>query len=115
MKVNVKELVKELNGEPFLEKIVKAVDDKGNATEVVEKPVIVGKLMINALMANYRDDDKCSGEDKIKRYKLSEKIQESTDSIEISVDDISFIKKYVNKAGFSPLLYTRVHQVLEGE
>ena len=113
MKVKVTDAIVSLKGEAIQEDVVKEKDTEGKPTKVVKEDVTVGKLIIKALMASYRDDDQCSGEDKIKRFTISSKVQESKGEVELSTDDISFVKKYVNKAGYNPLAYTRVHEALE--
>lgn len=113
MKVNVKQEIISLQGEVVKEDVVKERDENDKPTKVVKEAVTVGKLIINALMASYRDDDQCSGEDKTKRFRISLKVQEAKDEVELDLDDVSFIKKYINKAGYNPLAYARINEAFE--
>jgi len=54
-----------------------------------------------------------SGEEKARRYDLALRIQESTNSIDLSVDDISFIKGLCDKH-FPPLMVGQTRRLLEG-
>jgi len=72
-------------------------------------------LVIEALNRLYKDDDSCSGEDRTKRADLSIKIYNSEEEVSLTVDEVAFIKTYVNKATFSPIVYKRLISILEGE
>lgn len=115
MKVRVKAPILSLQGQEIQEEVIKERDANGNPSKVVRESVTIGKLIINALMGSYRDDDQCTGEEKIRRFSISSKIQESADDVELNIEDISLIKNYVNKAGYNPLAYTRIHEALEGK
>jgi len=112
MKVNVKQYILNLKGEPTEDK---TINPKTGETIKVHNPTI-GEALMNALMSSYKDDSECSGEDKIKRFKLGLRIEEAKDGVvEFTTDEITFIKKYLNKAGFPPIAYTRCDEALEGK
>lgn len=64
----------------------------------------------NAVKALYKDEENLSGEEKYKRAKLAKKLDES--SVELSVEDISLIKKLVGKA-YEPEIVAAVWDLLE--
>jgi hypothetical protein len=108
MKINFKQPMKDFSGNEMRQEV-------STDGDVKIESILISSPIINALMAAYKDDDKCSGEDKLKRFDISKKISESEGAIELSTDEISFIKNYVNKAGFPPLTYARINEVLEGK
>lgn len=100
MKYNLKKEIVTFSGE-----FVKDQDGIQNA--------LVSKIVINSLLAMFKDEADCSGEDKLKRYAISESINSNPESVELSNSDCVFIMKYVDKMGFAPLVYKHVHEVLE--
>ena len=79
------------------------------------KPITARLLVLEALNRLYKDDDKCSGEDRARRANLSINIYNAKDSVHLTSEDVVFIKKYVDKATFSPIVYKRLLDILEGE
>lgn len=81
---------------------------------VIKEGFTVGEAIINILLANYEDEVKIPGTEKLRRYTLSESIESSKSEVDLSIDDISLIKKYLDKAGAHPILYTAIYTALEG-
>lgn len=78
-----------------------------------DKLLTVSSLVINALMTTYKDDAECKGEEKLKRFNISESAMKNASQVELTSTDVAFILKYVEKAGFSPLAYKRIYEILE--
>lgn len=97
MKINFNQTLNNITGEVLKE------GDK----EITLKPII-----INALMGSYEDEKTLSGEDKLARYELATKINQ-TEEAEITVEEASQIKKLVGKA-YSTLIVGQVYKILEG-
>lgn len=111
MLINVNKVLTNLQGKPVVQ------ETKLESGEIVKKESIVGTLIVEALMAVYEDEAKCSAEDKLKRFRLASKIYDhiqANSAIELTVDEVSFIKNYVQKAGFGPLGFGRLSEILEG-
>ena len=68
---------------------------------------------VNALNALYEDEKGMGGDEKFQRYKLSLKIDEK-EEIDVSVEDVSLIKKLVGKA-YPPATVGLVYEALEGK
>lgn len=82
-------------------------DDKGQ-----EINLTVGRIVINALMQPQQGDDAESGEDKIKRGVMAERIYKKED-YKFSIEELGIMKKRVNKANSSPLVVRKVWEELE--
>ena len=78
----------QLDGTPFL-------DANGKQDD---KPATLGTVAINALLANYPDEQSLAAEEKVKRFVLAEKIQLHPTDAMINVDDIALIKKLIAKS-----------------
>lgn len=90
------------------------LDYKGNPilqSEESKESVKVGTLIINALNANYPDDDKLAGSEKMDRFKLCMKMS-NFEEFDLLSQELDMIEKYVNKAGFGPLVYGRIMETL---
>lgn len=98
MKVNVTTVLKAIDGTPLLDEN--------------KKEVILKNVLVNALMNVGADEG--SGEDKLKRYLMSQNIFNATDSVELSAEDISKLKELVGK-GYGPIIVGPVFQLLEGK
>lgn len=57
----------------------------------------------NALLASYQDETNLSGEEKLKRFRLAEKIASQKGDITLTAEEIALIKKLVAKA-YNPLI-----------
>ena len=83
-----------------------------------EKPVTLRSICANALLANEVDSSgrpkEVSGEDKLKRYNLANKIHGSTAPVEIKSEDIVEIKRML-AANYSTLIVGQVFKILEGK
>lgn len=100
MKINFSIEIEDLEGNP----IPKSETNKTNAT--------VGSCCINALMASYEDEKGLSGDDKVKRLNLAQKIHSDKSEYEYTAEDVVLLKKLVGKA-YAPLVVGRVYEVLE--
>ncbi len=98
MKVNFSKELVDLNG--------KAIND------TTGKPATLKGVSIDALMAVFQDEQNLSGEEKLKRYKLAVKI--SSGESEVSVEEISMVKKLIGKA-FGALVVGQCWEILEGK
>lgn len=103
MKVSLTEKIKTIEGKPMQD----VVDEKGTKEDLVIKKVLTG-----ALLAQYQDEQKLSGEDKIKRFDLANRIYKS-DEIDLKSEEIALCKYLVAKA-FGVLVTAQAWSILEG-
>ena len=81
--------------------------------DTIKEGFTIGEAIINILLSSYEDEAKISGVEKMQRHKLSEFIHASKSRADLSLDDVVLIKKYLDKAGASPILYASVYNALE--
>jgi len=80
--------------------------------EQINEPCTLRWACVEALLA-VQADEKLSGEEKVRRYDLALLIQEAKAPLDLSVDDLSFIKKLCDQ-GFTPLVVGQTRRLLEG-
>ena len=87
-----------------------------------DEPIRLGSLCVNALMGVFKDEEGLTGEEKIRRTLLAEKlIKKSKGEVitfattSIDAEDVVLIKKLANKMFPSPTLYTPIVRMLEGK
>ena len=78
-------------------------------SEDTKRPVLARTIIINALMATYKDENP-SGEEKVRRYKLAMLLHGG--SHELSAEDIVLIKTLVGK-GWGPIIVGQIYDLLE--
>ena len=96
MKVNFKGTFKNMEGKELLSE---------------DKPTTLKTIAINALMATYTDEQNLSGEDKLKRWKMGQRI--ANDEEDFSIEDIALLKKLIGKA-YSTIIVGQAYEMLEG-
>lgn len=87
-----------------------------NSKEIVDqnnKSTTLGTVASQALMAAFPDETNLEASEKVKRFKLSLKVVKGG-SQDISVDDVSELKKLIGKA-YGPLVVGRAYDLIEGE
>lgn len=95
MKYNFKQIIKKIDGQPFV---------------LNQTPLTFKKACQNALFASYNDEQDLSGEDKYTRYKVSIKLE--ADVPDLTIEEISLIKKVVGK-GYSPEILGPIYIFLD--
>jgi hypothetical protein len=93
-----------------LEKPIK--DLEGNIVTEADEPVLAKTLVIRALTILGQDDEKASGDERYRRYKLALDITEQK-RVNLKSEDIADIKKLVGKM-YMPIIVGRVYDILEG-
>lgn len=78
------------------------------------KNVTLKSVSVNALYSMLEDEKKLSGEDKVKRHIIAEKIYKSTGAIDIKAKEIVLLKELIGKI-YSPLIVARSYELLEKE
>ena len=106
MKIDFGQELKTIEGD-----VLQRTRRKGD--QITEVPATLQWAAVEALLSV---DPKVtiSGEDKAKRYELALKIQESNGSIDLGVDDVSFVKKICDDH-FAPLVMGQTRKMLEGK
>lgn len=102
-KVDVKQELVDLAGEPLKQS---ARDGKG------DESLTLGSVIVNALLHPDNEDDKTSGETKLARFNLAQKVFAADGPIEIANSDIAMIKKLVNHV-FTSLIVGQVYTILD--
>jgi len=98
MKVKVNEALKSFDGKPL-----KDVDANGQAVDAT-----IRTAMINALLSPVQKE---SGLEKVKKYKLAQKIYDG-DEIDLDVDEIKLIKDRIGEV-YPPVVVGQVYEILE--
>lgn len=78
-----------------------------------DKKVMISTLVVNALLGTYQDEQSVSGEDKLKRFCLAERINEGG-LREYTTEELALIKNLSAKA-FSTLATARIWNVCESD
>lgn len=76
-----------------------------------DKPVTLGSVVIEALMATFPDEANLPGADKVKRFSLGMAVTKGGEQ-DISVDDVVLLKTLIGKA-YGPLVVGRVYELIE--
>ena len=106
MKINLNQKLKTFDGETL--KTSKQIGKK-----IEEVPFTISEAIINSLTANFEDEKDLTGEEKVKRFIIAQKVQRNKDkTIDLSVEDVSMVKKLVGKA-FGVLIVGQVWEILE--
>ena len=96
--------------------ILKTLDGKAlrEAHESGERDVLLSRLAVNALLMTYEDERSLSGEDKVKRFKLAQQINDADGDVEVTAEQVSLLKSLIAKA-YTPLVVGQSYEILEGE
>jgi len=86
-----------------------AMKDQNDKGEVIDATLKLA--VVNALLAPQKEED--SGVNKIKKYELAKMIYNSEGETDITAEDITLIKKAVEKAFPSPMIVGQVNEMLE--
>ena len=97
MKIDFSKVPVDLDGIPFTEKDV---------------PVKVSSIAINALLATFPHEQALSGEDKLKRFTLAQRIKTNEKSVDISAEELALIKSLIGY-GFPPLCVGAAYAILD--
>ena len=76
-----------------------------------EKPVLLGTIVCNALLATYQDEPGLPGTDKVKRFRLAQDAIKCVE-VDVSVEDVAIIKSLLAK-GYAPLIVGRAYDIIE--
>lgn len=89
------------------------VDMEGKAIPNAKgEPAVLRGVAVDALLAVFNDEDRLSGEEKLKRFILAEKIHNGCD--DVTVEEVGLVKKLIGKA-FSVIIVGQAWQMLEGK
>ncbi len=79
-----------------------------------DKEFTLKKAAVNALLAETPESQKESGEEKVKRWKLANRIFEApeTEAVEVTAEEITLIKKKINEA-YTTIVVGSSFQILE--
>ena len=76
------------------------------------KSLTLADVAENALLSDYRDEQNLDGVEKLKRWTLAKKIEDTKSSVTLNADEIALIKKLVGKA-YNPLVYGEMVQAID--
>lgn len=105
MKIDFSQELKTITGDTLVRDVVR----DGQSQRI---PATLRWAAVDALLTVPADGGKVTAEDKANRYNLALRIQESTTSIEVSVDDLTFIKGCCD-AHFAPLVMGQTRKLLD--
>lgn len=78
-----------------------------------EKPLTLGAVSTEALLAVFQDEQSLPGEEKAKRYELAMRILKGG-RLELSVEEAAELKRLIGKA-FAPLIVGQAFRMIEGK
>ncbi len=78
-----------------------------------DRNLTLGEACANALLAQYEDDARTSGEEKLKRYKLAGRVYKKQFS-EVSTEEIALMKTLLAKA-YGPTVVGPAYEALESD
>jgi hypothetical protein len=90
---------------------LKAVD--GTILKHKEADLTLKTIACEALMASYKEETQLSGEEKHKRFKLSQRIFRATEPVNVTIEEIAVIKRLVGIL-YGPAVCGPVFDLLEG-
>lgn len=99
MKRNTTAAIKTLTGEPIK-------DGQADLT--------LGAVATNALLMPYEDERNLSGDEKVKRFKLAQRIHDAAGEVDISAEEITLLKSLIAKA-YTALVVGQAYAILEAE
>ena len=94
MKINFNQPIKNIQGEEIKDLTLKTVS-------------------VEALLANFSDEQSLSGEKKAKRYVLATRIYANPEELDLTIEEIAKIKQLIGK-GYGPLIVGQAWDMLEG-
>lgn len=113
MKRNLQTALHFLDGKPLVEATKTGTDEAGK--DIIEqRPITLAGIAVNALLAQHEDERALAGADKVKRYKLAQKIHDSTGEIEIMSEEVALLKTLIGKT-YPPLLVGLAWGLLEAD
>ena len=77
------------------------------------EPATVRGVAIEALFAQFKDEENLSGEEKLKRWELASKIKADPDPVDLTVEEVALLKKLIGKA-YGAIIVGQAWKVLEG-
>ena len=89
MQIDVTQAVMGYDGEPL------EMPPQKPGEEV--KPLTLRKALCDSLMGSFKDEEKVSGEDKVKRFSLAQKVHKCEGEFEFNMNDLDLCKKMVAK------------------
>ena len=101
MKIDFNKVLKDIKGMPMVQQGTKTPSD-------------LRYVSVEALLATYQNELDISGEEKLKRYTLATKVQDSNGACDVTIEEVALIKELIGKC-FSPLTVGRSYALLEGE
>jgi len=89
---------------------LKTISGKGIKGEN-NKILILGDVCSSALLGNFKDET-IEGKEKLRRFKLAQKIYGVKEAVSIEIEDVALIKDLVSKA-YSTLIVGQTWELLE--
>lgn len=99
MKVHVKQVLTQINGQAFMKD---------------EKPATLADIASEALLANHAEDGKLGWKDKFERFNLAKKVQKAEDFCDLTAAEITMIQEFIAKS-YAPAIVGAASAVLEPE
>lgn len=116
MRINVKKTINDYDDKPMKIKVQEGTDANGNPI-LVDKNLLLGNMIINALNTPTDDDKNVSAEEKVQRAVISmdvhKALKDGSDGfVDIVPEDVGKIQKLLNNF-YAPLALMRAYEVLD--
>jgi len=105
MQIQFDQKMTDMNDKPIPEKIPSGETNLMGQAVLVDGPTLtLRKVIINALVAEYHDEQAgpqrpgLSGEEKLNRFNLAMKVKKAADSADLTIDEVSKVKGLIAKA-----------------
>lgn len=104
MKVDLEFKIQKFDGTEFGDLEQDGIDERGQPKFKVGPPLTLKKVCIDALIANYQDEQNLDAAKKTERGWLAQKIWNATDqTIDLSAEEVALIKSLIAKR-YNPLI-----------
>lgn len=113
MEIRMDRTMLDMNDKEILEQIPTGEKNLMGQDIMKDGPVVTLKTVaINALVAIFQDEANISGEEKVKRWELAIRIKKGPDSMEMTAEEVSLVKKLIAKM-YGPLISGQAWAYLE--
>jgi hypothetical protein len=85
----------------------------GTELKIEGKTRTTAQAVMDSLLFIFQDEANLPGEEKVKRYKLANRIYQSKCETDLTIEEAALIKKLTGKL-FGPLIVGQIWSILEG-
>ena len=116
MEVRFDKALRDMDGNELHDKVPSGEKNVLGQDIMIDGPVAtLGAVSVNALVATYQDEQRLSGEDKVKRWELAMRIKKlPSGAADLTAEEVALIKSLIAKA-YGPIIVGQAWAMLEGK